>query len=182
MWEARICAAGSTHCLAVRGNFKLSVLVPAAAALYQNGKVTATRNSDSPARMTGRSRMIALRERSERLATQVGGPLLLAAHHERIAEQFVYAGHFHAGHPILEQRREGGFVDRADACQQAHAELFFHVLDGIGARETAAHAHLEVLVRAQSGSAAAAERLLADGVLRHLVELRAHVAQDIAGF
>ncbi len=56
--------------------------------------------------------------------------------------------------------------------------LFLHILHGVRARKSAAQAHLEILVRAQTGAAAAAKSLLADGVLRHLVELVADALED----
>ena len=58
--------------------------------------------------------------------------------------------------------------------------FLLHVLHGVAPGKPAAQAHLHVLVGAQSRSAAAAERLLADRVFRHLEEVVADVPENVA--
>src|SRR4030067_1184715 len=56
--------------------------------------------------------------------------------------------------------------------------LLFHFVDGFQA-QVDRPLHLQFLVRAQAGAAAAAERLLADGVYGHLLEVAADVTDDV---
>ena len=172
MWDVFMNSMGATQCFSRTGSTGSGPLaVTCAREIVPDGQGQEPRKSSQP--------------RPDETAITHGPPpfppsgsprrsvvaLLLPSHDQRVADQLVDAGDLHARHPVFEQRRQRGLVDGADAGQQVHAVLLVHVPDGVGARQAAAQAHLDILVGAQAGAAAAAEGLLADGVLGHLVEM-----------
>src|SRR4030042_6204433 len=177
----------STHFFSVFGRTGscFSTALPVAAE-YQNGSVSITRTAARPVMIFPVSYIALLLHFADGLLfhlvdgfqSQVERPLLLPLHDERVGHQFVDAGDLDARGPVVAYRRERRAVDGAHGDQTVHAVLLLDVAHRVAAGEPAAQPHLHVLVRAQAGAAAAAERLLADGVLGHLGEVVAAVPED----
>src|SRR5208337_3730629 len=84
---------------------------------YQRGNVNKPTKTSRPAKICGRSRMDGLLAH-ERLAAEVGGPLLLAGHHQGVAQQFMDSCDLDSSNPVVHQRGQSGLIDGADASQQ----------------------------------------------------------------
>src|SRR4030043_708717 len=188
MWASRMYCRDSTHFFSVFGRTG-SCFSPAfpVAAVYQKGSVSITRKAARPVMILPVSYIALLLHFADGLLfylvdgfqAQVDRPLLLPLHDESVGHQFVDAGDLDARGPVVADRRERRPVDGAHGDQAVHAVLLLDVAHRVAAGEPAAQPHLHVLVRAQAGAAAAAERLLADGVYGHLFEVVADVPEDI---
>src|SRR5512141_2092836 len=186
MCFARMNAVGSTQVFSDAGRTRSGGAPVPRPAPYQIGAVTAAPNTASPTRILPVSCMARLRGGrlgrrrvgAHRLLAEVELALLLALHHERVPDELGDPGDLHARRPVPAHRRERGAVDGAHRRELVHAVLLLDVADGVPARHPAPQAHLHVLLGAEARAAAAAEGLLADRVLRHLVEVVNHVLQD----
>src|ERR1019366_8364998 len=157
MWAARMYLRGATHAFWFVGSCKSGPGVDVLAAMPCHiGKVAPAINRNSPEKISSRSRMRHLGR--QRFAPQIRGPLFLSGQEQSVSQQFVYAGNLYSGHPIVNQGGQRSLVDGTNAGEQVHAVFFLDVFDRIGARKTAAQTHLQVFVRAQTRTAAAAER------------------------
>src|SRR5574337_1772953 len=96
MWDVRMYPTGATQFFSTAGRLSSGTLeVVPAARLYHTGKVIRTRKSVRLPMMMPRSRMGLPLRRLEGLAAQVGRPLFLSLHHERVSEELVHPGHLH---------------------------------------------------------------------------------------
>src|SRR4030067_314171 len=188
VWSSRMYCRDSTHFFSVFGRTG-SGFTPAlpVTAEYQNGSVSITRKAARPAMILPLSYIALLLPFVDGLLfhfvdgfqAQVDRPLLLPLHDESVGHQFLDAGHLDARGPVVADRRERRPVDGAHGDQAVHAVLPLDVAHRVAAGEPAAQPHLHVLVRAQAGAAAAAERLLADGGYGHLLGGAAYVRGDV---
>src|SRR4030065_1604683 len=170
----------STHFFSVFGGpgSCFSTALPVAAE-YRTGSVSITRTAARPVMILPVSYIALLLHFADGLLfhlvdgfqAQVDRPLLLPLHDESVGHQFVDAGNLDARGPVVAYRRERRPVDGAHGDPAVHAVLPLDMAHRVAAGGPAAPPHLHVLVRAQAGAAAAAARLLAVGVLRHLLEV-----------
>src|SRR3990172_6528007 len=146
---------------------------------YQAGALTRPAKTPSPTRILPRLYMATTLLAAHGLLPEVELARLLALHHHGVGDELGDAAQLDARRPVVADVRERRAVDGAAGGEDVDAVLLLHVLHGVAAREAAAEAHLHVLLRADPRAAAAAEGLLADGVLRHLEEVPAHVLDDV---
>src|SRR5512135_87712 len=92
----------------------------------------------------------------------------------------MYARDPYPGDPIIHRGRKSGPVYCTDIRKHIDAMLVLDMLHCIGPREPAPHPQFHVLTCVEARTTAAAKRLLADGILRHLIEVIAYVPDNIA--
>src|SRR5574342_627103 len=179
MWRARITGTGSTQRVAPTGFSSSGGWPLPRPSPYHTGPLTAPAKTASPRRTLPVSCMAGL-PGAHGLLAEVELALLLALHHQGVGDQLGDAGDLDLGGPELAHRRERGPVDGAHGRQLVHPVPLVDEAHRVAARQAAAEPDLHVLLGAEAGAPAAAEGLLADGVLRHLEEVPHHALQDVA--
>src|SRR5512144_1282821 len=116
---------------------------------YQTGPVATPAKTASPTSTLPVSCMAGLRAGAHGLLAEVELALLLALHHQGVADQLRDAGDLDLGGPELAHRRERGPVDGAHGRQLVHAVRVVDEAHRVAARQPAPEPDLHVLLGAQ---------------------------------